>query len=227
VPGFVIPPGGRRELDEQELRAFFAGGYDRLVGRLDGWQRRAWAEDLVQEALVRAWERARRGKAVGSLPAWVTTVATNLAVSQLRREKAEVLRELVERLPRRQREVVVLRYAADLDLASIAELLGIEVGTVKSSLSRGRRAVARALAAATGEEREAGAMGLRHWGLLSAETGSHELGLAEVTFEGRPVAYLRSTGEPAESFGLLFQGIAATSTAEDGSGCRPPCGPTR
>jgi DNA-directed RNA polymerase specialized sigma24 family protein len=45
------------DLDEQALRAFFAGGYDRLVGRLDGWQRRAWAEDLVQEALVRARER--------------------------------------------------------------------------------------------------------------------------------------------------------------------------
>jgi RNA polymerase sigma factor (sigma-70 family) len=223
-------------LDEQELRAFFAHGYDRLVGRLDGWHRRAWAEDLVQEALVRAWERARRGETVGSLPAWVTTVATNLARSRLRREQAErraierlaatwpgwvpdwpggaaeeaeVLRELVERLPRRQREVVVLRYVADLDLASIAELLGIDVGTVKSSLSRGRRAVARALTAATVKEREAGTMGLRHWGMLSAETGSHEIGLAGEAFEGRPVAYLRSTGEPAESFGLLFQGIAA------------------
>ena len=224
------------DLDEQELRAFFAGGYDRLVGRLDGRRRRAWAEDLVQEALLRAWERARRGEPVESLPAWVTTVATNLARSRLRREQAEhramerlvatwpgqvqhwpggpegqgeAFRELVERLPRRQREVVVLRYVADLDLASIAELLGIGVGTVKSSLSRGRETIARALPAAASPERKAVTMKLKHWGMLSPDPERYDFGLADETLDGRRVAYLRSTVQPAESFGLLFQGIAA------------------
>jgi hypothetical protein len=36
-----------RPLDEYELRAFFNDGYDRLVGRLDGWYCQPWAEDLV------------------------------------------------------------------------------------------------------------------------------------------------------------------------------------
>jgi len=36
------------------------------------------AEDAVQEALARAWERSERGQDIGSLPAWVTTVARNL-----------------------------------------------------------------------------------------------------------------------------------------------------
>ena len=52
-------------------------------------------------------------------------------------------------------------------------------------------------------------MGLKHWSMLSAEAGSHEFGLAGETFEGRPVAYLRSSQEPSESFGLLHQVVAA------------------
>jgi RNA polymerase sigma factor (sigma-70 family) len=42
----------------------------------------------------------------------------------------------LDRLGRRQRAVVVLRYFEDLDLATIADTLGISVGTVKSQLSR-------------------------------------------------------------------------------------------
>lgn len=42
----------------------------------------------------------------------------------------------LSRLGRRQRAVVVLRYYEDLDLATIADTLGISVGTVKSQLSR-------------------------------------------------------------------------------------------
>jgi len=41
------------------------------------------------------------------------------------------------RLPRRQREVVVLRYLADLPEAAVAEALGCSVGTVKRHASRG------------------------------------------------------------------------------------------
>ena len=42
----------------------------------------------------------------------------------------------LDRLGRRQRAVVVLRYYEDLDLATIADTLGISIGTVKSQLSR-------------------------------------------------------------------------------------------
>jgi RNA polymerase sigma factor (sigma-70 family) len=228
-----------RPLDEYELRAFFNDGYDRLVGRLDGWYCQPWAEDLVQEALLRAWERARRGEAVISLHAWVTTVATNLARSQLRRQQAErramarllgawpqwlvgqagaadlvddhvdEVRELLAGLPRRQREVLVLHYVADLDVASIAKLLGISVGTVKSSLSRGRQAIVRTVRApapATTAKEKAVMMGLKYWRVAPSD---YEFGLAEGTFEGRRVASLRSTVKPARDFGACRQEIAA------------------
>ena len=225
-----------RPLDEYELRAFFNDGYDRLVRRLDGWYCQPWAEDLVQEALLRAWERARCGEAVISLHAWVTTVATNLARSQLRRQQAErramarllgawpewlvgqagaaadlvdELRELLAGLPRRQREVLVLHYVADLDVASIAKLLGIGVGTVKSSLSRGRQAIVRTVRApapATTAKGEAVTMELKYWRVAPSD---YEFGLAEGTFEGRRVASLRSTVKPAHDFGACRQEIAA------------------
>jgi DNA-directed RNA polymerase specialized sigma24 family protein len=47
------------------------------------------AEDAVQEALVRAWERTRKGEAIDSLGAWVATVALNVSRSGVRRKMAE------------------------------------------------------------------------------------------------------------------------------------------
>ena len=43
----------------------------------------------------------------------------------------------VRTLPRRQREVLILRYWSDLSEADIAKTLGIAAGTVKSNASRG------------------------------------------------------------------------------------------
>ena len=102
-----------------------------------------------------------------------------------------------------------MRYVADLDLASIAELLGIGVGTVKSSLSRGRATIARVLPAAASPERKAVTMTLKHWGMLSPDPERYDFGLTDETLDGRRVVCLRSTVEGTESFGLLFQGIAA------------------
>src|SRR2546423_14320253 len=102
---------------------------------------RAAAEDAVQEALARAWERDERGHRIDSLEAWVTKVATNLARSRWRRIRVERrhvseratpsepsgelvdLRRALELLPRRQREVTVLRYCLDLDVLEIARML--------------------------------------------------------------------------------------------------------
>jgi len=47
----------------------------------------------------------------------------------------------LSRLPEQQRKVVVLRYYADLSEASVAETLGISIGTVKSAASRGLAAL--------------------------------------------------------------------------------------
>jgi RNA polymerase sigma-70 factor (sigma-E family) len=55
-------------------------------------------------------------------------------------QRAEVMAAL-RRLPERQREVLVLRYYADLSEVQIAEALGISAGAVKSHASRGVNAL--------------------------------------------------------------------------------------
>lgn len=165
---------GRRELeliDEIAIREFLYVDYPRLVAgvALVAGSRPA-AEDAVQEALVRAWERSERGEEIESLTAWVTVVSLNLARSRLRRvvaerrakermgsragtavmgpleagERIDVLRALAS-LPRRQREATVLRYYLGLNVAEIASALGIHEGTAKTTLLRARQALAAAL----------------------------------------------------------------------------------
>jgi RNA polymerase sigma factor (sigma-70 family) len=134
---------------------------------------RAAAEDAVHEALARAWERSARGEHIESLPAWVTRVAMNLSKSRLRRLRVESrarqslassgtpARDADERfeigsavagLPRRQREVTVLRYYLGYDIAEIASLLHVSEGTVKTSLHRARQTLATALGDTLDEE---------------------------------------------------------------------------
>jgi len=125
------------------------------------------AEDAVQEALVRAWMRSERGEHLESLPAWVAAVALNQTRSGWRRAMAErrARRRIVQRaptaepstdhvdvaraleaLPRRQREVAVLRYLLEMSTSEVAVALGIGEGTVKSSLARARAHLTDALA---------------------------------------------------------------------------------
>jgi RNA polymerase sigma-70 factor (ECF subfamily) len=153
-------------VDEVAIREFLHTAYPRLVAAVAlACGSRPAAEDAVQEALLRSWERSEKGQEIDSLEAWVTTVAMNLSRSGLRRLRSErrartrlaVPRSLepdaerldVERalstLPRRQREAVVLRYYLQLDTREIAGALGINEGTVKSTLFRARAALAAAL----------------------------------------------------------------------------------
>jgi RNA polymerase sigma-70 factor (sigma-E family) len=112
------------------------------------------AEDVAQEALARThvrWARLRDNP-----EGWVVTVSTNLAIDRLRRRRRTVesggepvalvemhlseridLARALRRLPRRQRQVVVLRYLADWPELEVADALGCSPGTVKSHASRG------------------------------------------------------------------------------------------
>jgi RNA polymerase sigma-70 factor (ECF subfamily) len=164
-------------VNEIALREFLHTSYPRLVAAvaLAGGSRAA-AEDAVQEALLRAWERSDRGEQVESLDAWVATVALNLSRSALRRLRSErrakarlrasgwaddhalssdravdVDRALAG-LPRRQREAVVLRYYVQMDTREVATVLRVSEGTVKSTLSRARTALAAALGTDESEE---------------------------------------------------------------------------
>lgn len=160
--------GGWNALDDSEIRWFLERDYPRLVNAVAlACGSYPLAEDAVQEALVRAWIRSDRGARVESLPAWVAAVALNQARSGWRRVMAErrarhrldepgglaeapsedhveVARALAT-LPRREREVAVLRYLLGFDTKETAGTLSIGEGTVKSSLSRARAHLAEAL----------------------------------------------------------------------------------
>lgn len=73
-------------MDEQAFDAFYAGSVGRLIGQLYAMiGDRAEAQDVVQEAFVRAWERRDALDKDGAPEAWVRTVAYRLAVSRWRR----------------------------------------------------------------------------------------------------------------------------------------------
>jgi RNA polymerase sigma-70 factor (sigma-E family) len=123
---------------------------------------RAVAEELVQDAFAALYQRWDSIADKSAAPFYLRATVVNGARSAQRRRGtarrhlwasehgtsppadfpvllAEEHREVVEvlrRLPRRQREVLVLRYWANLDEAEIAETLGISRGTVKSTASR-------------------------------------------------------------------------------------------
>ncbi|HEV7888925.1 MAG TPA: sigma-70 family RNA polymerase sigma factor [Acidimicrobiales bacterium] len=118
------------------------------------------AEDVAAEAMARTLRSWRRVGQMDAPEAWVVRVAANLSVDVLRRRRragqwpareAEpaartgdpdarmAVIELMAVLPRRQREVLVLRYLADLSEADIAGTLGIAPGSVKAHASRAIR----------------------------------------------------------------------------------------
>jgi RNA polymerase sigma-70 factor (ECF subfamily) len=114
------------------------------------------AADVTQEAMLRAWERWEQ--LVDRQPeAWVLAVAMNLCRSRWRRLQRELrhlsraitipvtpqirdpeLLNALGRLPRRQREAIVLFYWADLSIDDCAIQMGVSPGTVKQHLSRAR-----------------------------------------------------------------------------------------
>jgi RNA polymerase sigma factor (sigma-70 family) len=155
----------------ERIREFISDGFARAVAAATVvCGSKALAEEVVQEALVRAWEQEMRGVRIDSLPAWIATVAMNLARSRRRRVAAEMrarhrlqraletargpdggldladeridLVRSIERLPRRQREVVALRYFLDLEEREIARSLELSEGGVRALLFRARRSLA-------------------------------------------------------------------------------------
>ncbi len=135
---------------------------DRVAYRILG--DRQEAEDVTQEVLAKAFVRWHRISPHAE--AWVCRVAANQALGVVRRRRTasrstggdgrrpappEVLDPaaadrmelvaLLRRLPRRQREVLVLRYLADLSEADVADRMGISRGSVKRHVHRATRAL--------------------------------------------------------------------------------------
>ena len=129
----------------------------RMAVMLTGNQ--ADAEDLVQAALANtflAWDKINDRAA---LDAYVRRAMVNTHISWWRRRRleefptdqlpdqavadharesdtAEVVRRALDRLPERMRAAVMLRYFEDMTEPEIAALLGVSLGTVKSTVSR-------------------------------------------------------------------------------------------
>ncbi|MEN5052408.1 MULTISPECIES: RNA polymerase sigma factor [Brevundimonas] len=133
----------------------------------------AEAEDVAQEAMLRAWKQAPRwtpGQA--RFDTWLHRVALNLCYDRLRRrreiatdvipdhiddgpapdrgllaaETGAQVQAALSRLPPRQREAIVLCHYQELGNIEAAALMEISVEALESLLSRGRRALRAALA---------------------------------------------------------------------------------
>jgi len=156
-PGEAIADPAFVEAFDEAFPELFRSAY-RVAYRLLG--SREDAADCAQEACARACADWRKLTRAGSPVPWIVRVSSNLAIDRWRRaqrtrgrgassevavfdpdpERLDLYRAL-DALPRRQRDVLVLRHLADLPEAAVAEVLGCSVGTVKSNASRARAAL--------------------------------------------------------------------------------------
>ncbi|MDX1620057.1 MAG: sigma-70 family RNA polymerase sigma factor, partial [Nitriliruptorales bacterium] len=186
--------GGRDGLDGLDLAAIVrAHGDDLYRFALHLTRDRQQAEDLVQDGLLRAWERRGQFRGESSLRTWLHRIVHNLAIDRARRSSHEIAVEHVEerwrddaytvdtetvvqraelrheledaliRLPHILRTPVVLHDVEGWTVPEIAELVDVSLPAAKQRLRRGRMALVSALA--EGSERRAALEGvpMRCW----------------------------------------------------------------
>lgn len=160
--------------DVERVLAGDARAFEGIVRRWQGplvnmaWRYcrdRSRAEEMAQEAFVRAWRGLAQWRREGSFSTWLFALAANVFRSELKRfptetlpldeapepagpasqqnqleerVRHEVLRRAVLALPPRYREPVILFYFHEQDVAAAANNLGLPVGTLKARLSRAR-----------------------------------------------------------------------------------------
>ena len=151
-PPELDPASQFRELYEREYRAVYrtvrAMVFDSTL-----------AEDLAQEAFVRAYRSRDRYRPTGPVGAWLHRIAVNVTISHLRREKLSrllaprllvgpgsggyerveaktLLERALARLSPRVRAAVVLHYFHGYTRDEVARILGIPSGTVASRIAK-------------------------------------------------------------------------------------------
>jgi RNA polymerase sigma-70 factor, ECF subfamily len=121
------------------------------------------SDDLLQETLLRAWSKSTQFRDGTNLRAWLLTILRNIFYSSLRKRVREVqdsdgvyarcltvsggqeghldlqdFRRALAKLPEKQREVLILVGASGHTYEEAAAICEVEIGTIKSRLSRGR-----------------------------------------------------------------------------------------
>jgi RNA polymerase sigma-70 factor, ECF subfamily len=153
---------------QQRDRAAFAALFDAYGPRVKSFMMRKGAtaeqaEDLVQETMIAVWSKAQMYVAErGSVTTWIFTIARNLRIDRLRREKTSLYSDIEDydaesldpqqddalsrlqedgyvakalaQIPEEQRELLILSYVEDLPQSEIAKRLQIPLGTVKSRM---------------------------------------------------------------------------------------------
>ena len=126
---------------------------------------RGRAEDMAQEAFLRAYRNLATWRREATFSTWLFALATNLYRTEIRRippravsldeivsppasdatdaalfesHRRRAVRTAVQSLPARYRDVLLLFYFHDRDVAATASSLRLPEGTVKARLSRGR-----------------------------------------------------------------------------------------
>lgn len=121
------------------------------------------ADDLVQETLVKAWDKHASFQPGTNIKAWLFTILRNEFYSQMRKRGREIqdsdgimtarlavhpsqhglldlkdFRSALEQLPEDQREAIILIGASGFSYEEAAEICNCAVGTIKSRVSRAR-----------------------------------------------------------------------------------------
>jgi RNA polymerase sigma-70 factor, ECF subfamily len=143
---------------------FYASTSRRLVGQLFAMTGDLHdAQDAVQEAYLRAWQRWPRIQGYHDREAWIRTVAYRITVNAWSKarnrltahhrashqaEQHELSPDLLtlvsalRKISEPQRRAIVLHYLVGLSIEEIAAETGAPAGTVKARLARGRKALA-------------------------------------------------------------------------------------
>lgn len=156
----------------EDFDAFYRSEFRSMVALAASVGGGSAAEDLAQEAMVRAHRNWHRVGAYDNPGTWVRRVTINLATSTARRRAAELRAKVrlrnrarptlvapdpvhdpvwaaVAQLPPQQRAAIALHYLEDRSVADIAEILECTPSTAKNHLHKGRTRLAQVLEGGT------------------------------------------------------------------------------
>lgn len=168
---------GDMDADRAAVDRVLSGDIQAFAAIIQRWQgplvNMAWrycrdrgrAEEMAQEAFLRAWRGLSQWRRESSFSTWLFSVAANVYRTELKRipsvdlsldqipepsrpfvldaefdgaARDEAVRRATLALPNKYREPLILFYFHEMDLAAAAENMGLPEGTMKARLSRGR-----------------------------------------------------------------------------------------